>query len=218
MAEPPLAVDVSFPRRRRGWSIRLSSESPRVGVSGPSGAGKTTLLRVLAGLEPTATGRVVAGGRVLQDTTTGLFVPPWERRAGWVPQEATLLPHRSVRANLAWSEPGAAEVEELAERLGLAPLLGRRPRHLSGGERQRVALGRALLARPRLLLLDEPFSALDPELRETVVGVVRRYAETPGRVLVLASHDLDRLDSARVETRLVVGRRGSAEGGRLSES
>ena len=189
MAEPTLDVDVHFPRRAWGWAVRLTADTPRVGVVGPSGAGKSTLLRVLAGLEPTAAGRVVVGGRVLQDTSDGRFVPPWERRVGWLPQEATLLPHRSVRANLAWSGADSADVEEVAASLRISPLLDRRPRHLSGGERQRVALGRALLARPRLLLLDEPFAALDRALREAAIEVVDRRAAAPGVVLVLVSHD-----------------------------
>ena len=193
MPDPPsapgLEVEVVLRRGAYAWSWTLRSDRPAVGVAGPSGAGKTTLLRILAGLERGARGRVVVGGRVLQDTAAGRFVPPWRRAVGWVPQDATLLPHRSVAANLGWSGAPPAEVAELADALRVSHLLRRMPRHLSGGERQRVALARALLARPRLLLLDEPFSALDPELRAEVLEVVRARAAREGGQLVLASHD-----------------------------
>jgi len=181
-----LTLDVTLGKRE--LALALETEARTLAVVGPSGSGKTTLLRVLAGLEPRARGRVEHRRRVLQDTPTGRFVPPWERRLGWVPQEATLLPHRDVRTNLAWSGADGTEVDRLAAALRIEHLLARRPRHLSGGERQRVAVGRALLARPGLLLLDEPFSALDPELRGVVISVVRRHLTELDATLVLVSH------------------------------
>ena len=123
------------------------------------------------------------------DSARGFFLEPWERRVGWVPQDDLLFPHLTVRQNLAFAGANTGDVEETAEMISVQPLLERRPRNLSGGERQRVALGRALLARPELLLLDEPFSALDRPLRLDLVRRVQELAERAGIVLVLVSHD-----------------------------
>jgi molybdate transport system ATP-binding protein len=169
--------------------VELRTLRRAVAIVGPSGAGKSTLLRILAGLERRAVGRVEMTGRVLLDSARGFFLEPWERRVGWVPQDDLLFPHLTVRENLGFAGACTSEVEETAEMLSVQPLLERRPRNLSGGERQRVALGRALLAKPDLLLLDEPFSALDRPLRLDLVGRVRDLAERAGIVLVLVSHD-----------------------------
>ena len=167
----------------------LESERRAVAVVGPSGAGKSTLLRVLAGVERRATGRIEVGERTWLDTDRRVFVEPWDRRVGWVPQGDLLFPHLSVRENLGFAAAERAAVEEIADVLSVGPLLDRRPRNLSGGERQRVALGRALLAKPKLLLLDEPFSALDRPLRLDLVRRVRELAEKASMLLVLVSHD-----------------------------
>jgi len=167
----------------------LDTTSAAAAVVGPSGSGKSTILRVLAGVETRASGFVRVGGETWQDSETGVFLPPWERRVGWVPQDALLFPHLSVRENLGYSGATDDDVDEMAGRLYVAELLDRRPRRLSGGEQQRVALGRALLARPRLLLLDEPFSALDRPLRELVAGRVGAFCRDRGVPLVLVSHD-----------------------------
>ncbi len=167
----------------------LESERRAVAVVGPSGAGKSTLLRVLAGVERRAMGRIEVGERTWLDTDRRVFVEPWDRRVGWVPQGDLLFPHLSVRENLGFAGAERAAVEEIADVLSVGPLLDRRPRNLSGGERQRVALGRALLAKPKLLLLDEPFSALDRPLRLDLVRRVRELAEKASMLLVLVSHD-----------------------------
>lgn len=169
--------------------LDFATESRAVAVVGPSGAGKSTLLRVLAGLERRVEGRVEVDGEVWLDTSAGTFVPPWRRRVGWVPQDALLFPHLDVAGNLAYGGGAAPEVERVAELLGVGHLLDRRPRNLSGGERQRVALGRALLSNPRLLLLDEPLSALDRPLRQETARRVRERVERAGIPLVLVSHD-----------------------------
>ena len=160
-----------------------------VALMGPSGSGKSTLLRALAGLEPRAEGRVNLGDEIWLDSDSGVNMPTWERRVGWVPQDTLLFPHLSLRENLAYAGSGPAEVEKMAESLFLSDLLDRRPRFLSGGERQRVALGRALLSAPRVLLLDEPFSALDRPLRSEVAAMVRAFARDNGTPIVLVSHD-----------------------------
>lgn len=184
-----LRLNVRVPLAARPLEVALDTRARSVAIVGPSGAGKSTLLRVLAGVEARARGEVVVNGITWLDRQRGPVVPPWERRVGWVPQEILLFPHLSVRENLAYAGAEAADVVATAETLQVADLLERRPRRLSGGERQRVALGRALLSEPRLLLLDEPFSALDRSLRDQLSGTVRRVADERGIPLVLVSHD-----------------------------
>jgi molybdate transport system ATP-binding protein len=161
-------------------------------VVGPSGAGKTSLLEAIAGLRR-AEGRIAVGGEVLQDSAAGVFLPPERRRLGYVPQDGALFPHLSVLRNLTFGRPSArpktdADLDALVGLLDLEALLARHPRHLSGGERRRVALGRALLAHPRLLLLDEPTAGLDPvRARKALAGIRRVHAEL-GVPLLLVTH------------------------------
>lgn len=169
--------------------VDLDTNSPAVAIVGPSGAGKSTLLRVLAGLEHRAEGRLEVDGEIWLDTRAGRFLPPWRRRVGWVPQDALLFPHLDVERNLAYGGGTPDEVREVSNLLEVSDLLDRRPRNLSGGERQRVALGRALLARPRLLLLDEPLAALDRPLRLETARRLRDRVRAAGMPLVLVSHD-----------------------------
>lgn len=186
---PVLELDARIPLGTRELKIQLQTRARSVAVFGPSGGGKSTLLRTLAGVEGRARGRVVVMGTVWMDTGSDLFVRPWERGVGWVPQDYLLFPHLTVRENLAYGGAREADVREVAESLLVDQLLDRRPRRLSGGEQQRVALGRALVREPRVLLLDEPFSALDRPLRNRVGEVVRSYVEDRGIPLVLVSHD-----------------------------
>ncbi|HTQ79510.1 MAG TPA: ATP-binding cassette domain-containing protein [Thermoanaerobaculia bacterium] len=178
---------------RQGESFALSVAA-RLGettaVLGPSGAGKTTLLEALAGLRRSR-GRIAIGGTVLQDTAAGVFLPPERRHLGYVPQEGALFPHLSVLRNLTFGGGGRGEPEtsSLVRSLDLEPLLSRYPRHLSGGERRRVALARALLARPRLLLLDEPTAGLDPlRARKALAGILKVRREL-GVPLLVVTHD-----------------------------
>ncbi len=144
-------------------------------VFGPSGAGKTSLLEAVAGLRRPESGRIVLSGRVLDDAAAGVRVPPRQRAVGYVTQDDSLFPHLSVAGNLRYGAGrGAARKaslgeDRIVETLGLAALLDRSPATLSGGERRRVALGRALLSAPEILLLDEPLSGLDRPLKERVL-------------------------------------------------
>lgn len=178
-AEPWLAAALHV----RDVRIDLATDAPVVCVDGPSGAGKSTLLRVIAGIEPRAVGRLRVFG---EDWLGERAVPAWRRGVGWVPQDGHLFPHRSVRENLGYAGRGVDP--EVVEWLGLGGLLDRAPRNLSGGERQRVALGRALCASPRLLLLDEPFAALDPDRRARVADRTAAWCRVREVRVVLVSH------------------------------
>ena len=144
-------------------------------VMGPSGAGKTSLLEAVAGLRPRTRGRVVVDGEPLLDDARGVRLPPERRRVGYVPQDAQLFPHLSVRENVLFGARAAGgRVSAVLEVLELTRLMERRPATLSGGERQRVALARALATDPRLLLLDEPLAGLDVALRDRVLPYLLR--------------------------------------------
>ena len=184
-----IEMDVRLPLGARTLAVGFQTQSSAVAVLGPSGSGKTTLIRILAGVERRARGTLVVDGRAWMEES-GAAVPPWERRVGWAPQDVLLFPHLSVRENMAYAagaEP--SDIDEMAELFQITDLLDRRPRKLSGGERQRVAVSRALLARPSLLLLDEPFSALDRPLRDKLSRMVRELLDRRGIPLVLVSHD-----------------------------
>jgi molybdate transport system ATP-binding protein len=191
MAEGTGLLDLDFQVRvgTRNLKVRLRTKAPTVAVFGPSGGGKSTILRILAGVEKRAHGLVRVRGEVWMDTSAGQFLSPWDRSTGWVPQEYRLFPHLRVRENMAFSGASAGEVLEVGRALLVDHLLDRRPRGLSGGEQQRVALGRALLARPKILLLDEPFSALDRPLRNHVAARLRDHVRERGLLLLLVSHD-----------------------------
>jgi iron(III) transport system ATP-binding protein len=160
---------------------------------GPSGGGKTTVLRCIAGFEAVQEGEIRLAGRIVSGR--GVMVPPERRRVGMVFQDYALFPHLPVAANIAFGlhvsprEERAARVRELAELVGLAAALDKYPHEISGGQQQRVALARALAPRPELLLLDEPFSNLDIDLRERLSLEVREIIKASGATAVLVTHD-----------------------------
>lgn len=162
-------------------------------VLGPSGSGKTTLLRCIAGFETPDEGTISLGDRVL--AAPGRMVPPYDRGIGIVPQEGALFPHLSVARNIAFGiieqprEKRRARVNELLELVGLQGMHERRPHQLSGGQQQRVALARALAPEPQLVLLDEPFSALDAQLRVELREEVRELLRRLGTTTLLVTHD-----------------------------
>jgi iron(III) transport system ATP-binding protein len=163
-------------------------------ILGPSGSGKTTLLRLIAGFERCDRGTINLGGKVV-DAAGATWVPSERRRIGYVPQEGSLFPHLTVRKNIGFGLPRGARdggrVDELLELIGMAGLGARYPHQLSGGQQQRVALARALATRPDLVLLDEPFSALDPSLRSGVRADVKRLLSAAGATALLVTHDQD---------------------------
>ena len=167
-----------------------------VALFGRSGAGKTSLVNMIAGLLRPDRGRITAEGRVLFDSAAGIDVPPERRRLGYVFQEGRLFPHLSVHGNLAYGHRRVAPaerrigIEQIVALLGLEGLLGRRPRDLSGGEKQRVALGRALLANPRLLLMDEPLASLDQPRKEEVLPFIERLRDELAIPIVYVSHSM----------------------------
>lgn len=195
-------VQVSVRDRLGGFALDAAFAAPGRGVTalfGPSGCGKTTVLRCVAGLHRPREGRVALAGDVWQDAAG--FRPAHQRPVGYVFQEASLFPHLSVRDNLLFGHRradragGARAAGDLApdEAIGLLalePLLGRSPRHLSGGERQRVAMGRALLSRPTILLMDEPLSALDRASREEILPFLERLHASLAIPVLYVSHDM----------------------------
>jgi len=192
---------------RQGFAldVALESGSRVTGVFGPSGAGKTTLINLIAGLERPDRGRIVisgpsggeAGQRILFDSELEIDVPPHRRRVGVVFQEHRLFPHRSVKGNLLFGRAAGkhhdGEVRAMIDLLELGPLLGRRVTELSGGERQRVAIGRAVLSQPDVLLLDEPLASLDVRLRQQIISSLQRLRDASLIPMLYVSHDLGEL-------------------------
>ncbi len=196
----------SSPRaaNRDGFALDVAFEGLADGVTmlfGPSGCGKSTILAAVAGLLRPQHGRVALGGRVLLDTAAGTWLPPEQRRCGVVFQDARLFPHLSVATNLRYglrrapADATGPGFEEVVALLGLDDLLDRRPARLSGGEKQRVALGRALLSRPALLLMDEPLAALDGGRRAEVLPFLARLRDVARLPILYVTHALDEVDA-----------------------
>lgn len=206
-----LVVDVA---RRQGdfeLACRFQSADRVTGLFGPSGAGKSTLLRVLAGLVRPDQGRVELAGRCLFDSARGIDVPAHRRRIGFVFQQARLFAHLNVRHNLRYGAWFARErarpvsFSQVVDMLDIGPLLDRRVAGLSGGEQQRIALGRALLSAPQLLLLDEPLASLDVARRDEVLPYLDRLSRDTELPIVFVTHQLDEL--LRLASRHVVALR-----------
>lgn len=182
-------VDVAVRRGDRDLAAAFAAGEGVTALVGPSGAGKTSLLHMIAGLLTPARGHVRVRGRTLFDVGARIDLPPERRRAGYVFQDARLFPHRRVRANLLYGAPDADELPAVAGTLDIAHLLDRWPRTLSGGEARRVAIGRALLARPDFLLLDEPLVSLDPPRREEAMRAIERVRDVVRLPMLLVTHD-----------------------------
>jgi len=187
--------DVTF----SSFHLTVNTTLPAQGITavfGPSGCGKTTLLRCLAGLERSPTGTMVLENDVWQDEIQGLFLPLSQRPVGYVFQEPRLFPHLNIRSNLLYgwkrTPPEARKIslDHVVQILDLGPLLHRYPNRLSGGEQQRVAIGRALLTSPRLLLMDEPLSSLDMQRKREILPFIQRLDSEFHIPIIYVSHDL----------------------------
>jgi molybdate transport system ATP-binding protein len=197
-------IRASFQGRLGAFALDATFSVPDQGVTvlfGPSGSGKTTILRCLAGLAR-LNGRLEVSGEVWQDADR--FVPPYRRRVGYVFQDAALFDHLSVRGNLLYGRKRAGlgpdgTFEHVVKLLGLSGLLERAVDKLSGGERQRVAIGRALLAAPRLLLMDEPLAGLDGDRKAEVIPYLEAMKREAGAPIVYVTHDV--AESARLGDR-----------------
>lgn len=203
-----LEVDI---RRRLGafqLDARFTAGAGLTALFGRSGAGKTSIVQIVAGLTRPDEGRVAVGEHVLVDRARGIWVPSWRRQIGMVFQEARLFPHLSVAQNLHYGrwvrrQPDAPqETARIVAMLGLGDLLDRKPGRLSGGEMQRVAIGRALLSRPRLLIMDEPLAALDDQRKQEILPYLERLRDEAGLPIVYISHSVPEV--ARLATTIVL--------------
>jgi len=205
-----MSFEIDVERRLGERTIRAGFTAPGglTALFGPSGAGKTSVLNMVAGLLRPDRGRVVVGGEVLFDSEAGVDVPVRRRRAGYVFQDGRLFPHRRVRDNLLYGWKQAQDearwmtLDQASDFLGIGHLLDRWPRTLSGGEAQRVAIGRALLSAPRVLLMDEPLSSLDAARREEIMQVIERLRDELKLPILYVSHDraeVERLASQVIE-------------------
>lgn len=196
--------------------LDLKVEGSIVAVFGPSGAGKTSLLDLVAGLRKDSSGRITLDDTVLQDDQQSLFVPPRLRHIGYVSQSESLFPHLSVRGNVTYGiRPGNgrtndAELDHIVEILEIGTLLDRGIQNLSGGEKQRVAMARALVAGPRLLLLDEPLSGLDAALKEKVLGYLRTIRDEFSVPMLYVTHHAEEI--VALADRVLVLHRGEVTG------
>lgn len=197
-----MSLEVSAETRLGDFALDASfkSVSRVTAIFGPSGSGKTSVLNIIAGLLRPQRGHVAVDGAVLLDTDTGIFLPPHRRRIGYVFQDGRLFPHLSVKGNLlygrAFARPARehASFEEVIDLLDLGALLRRGTTALSGGEKQRVAIGRALLSSPQLLLLDEPLSSLDERRKGEVMPFLERLRDQARMPIVYVSHVLSEIE------------------------
>jgi len=194
----------------------FASEGGVTALFGPSGTGKTSIINMIAGLLTPDRGHIVLDDEVLFDHAKRIDVPAWKRRIGTVFQEGRLFPHLSIRHNLdygRWMSGHAADPKAFAhvvELLDIGHLLDRRPGRLSGGERQRVAFGRALLMRPRLLLLDEPLASLDAARKQEILPYLERLRDDARVPMIYVSHDA-------AEVKRIANRVARLDGGRVAD-
>lgn len=207
-----LRVDVEKQLGEFSLSASFASEGRVTGLFGASGAGKSSLINMIAGLLRPDRGTIVIDGETVDDTAAGIHVPTWRRRIGYVFQDARLFPHLNVAQNLDYGRrmnrltADPAQHTRVVDLLDIGALLDRRPGKLSGGERQRVALGRALLSKPRLLLLDEPLGALDEARKLEILPYLVRLRDEANVPMVYVSHDVAEL--RQLATQIVMLRQG----------
>jgi molybdate transport system ATP-binding protein len=211
-----LDIDIDHARGTFHLAARFAAQPGVTALFGHSGSGKTTLVNIVGGLIRPDRGRIAVDGQVLVDTERRTFVPKHRRRIGYVFQDSRLFPHLDVRQNLLygrWFAKGsggaAGDLASVIELLGIGGLLGRRPDSLSGGEKQRVAIGRALLARPRLLLMDEPLASLDEARRAEILPYIERLRDGAGVPILYVSHSI--AEVARLATTVVILTKGRVD-------
>jgi molybdate transport system ATP-binding protein len=215
MGNEMLAVEVEKRLGDFRLDVRFKTETGVTALFGPSGAGKTTLVNMISGLIKPDRGKIVLGDKVLFDDAARIDLPVHRRHIGYVFQEGRLFPHLSVRRNLDYGRrmrslaPDPAQLARIVSLLDIDHLLDRRPGRLSGGERQRVAIGRALLMRPGLLLLDEPLASLDPARKREILPYLERLRDEVGIPMVYVSHQAAEL--RRIATAVVRLNRGRVE-------
>jgi len=214
-----LKVDVVKKLGDFSVEVKFTSAGRVTGLFGSSGAGKTSLINMIAGLLKPDRGTIAIDDDVLDDTAAGIHVPSYRRRIGYVFQEARLFPHLDVTQNLHYGRRmngvayDAADLDRIVNLLDIGHLLARRIGQLSGGERQRVALGRALLMRPRLLLLDEPLGSLDAARKAEILPYLVRLRDEGGVPMVYVTHDPNELRRLEAEVVMLQGGRVVAFGG-----
>lgn len=191
-----LSLDITMRAGSLTIEAKADLHGPATAFTGPSGAGKTSLLHVIAGLRRPERGTIAFNGETWCNSTSGLFVPAHKRRIGYVFQEGRLFPHFSVRRNLRYArwfrrKQDDIRFHDVVELLGIDHLLSRRTYNLSGGEQQRVAIGRALLASPQLLLMDEPLAALDAERRAEILPYIQRLRDHFALPMIYVSHSME---------------------------
>lgn len=191
-------IDIDIEQRLGAFhlDVRFAAEAPIVGLFGRSGAGKSTVINAIAGITKPSRGSIRINDLFLFDSTKGIDLPPEQRRIGYVFQDALLFPHLDVESNLLYGQRLRSiderfiESARVIELLGLGTLLRRKPKALSGGEKQRVAIGRALLAQPRILLMDEPLAALDVPRRGEILDYIERLRDELHIPIVYVSHSV----------------------------
>ena len=214
-----LRVDVSKKLGEFTLDAAFTSEGRVTGLFGASGAGKSSLINMIAGLVTPDRGVIAVDGEMLDDTASRIHVPAYRRRIGYVFQDARLFPHLNVRQNLDYGRrmnrlsDDPAQRSRVVDLLDIGALLDRRPGKLSGGERQRVAFGRALLSKPRLLLLDEPLGALDEDRKREILPYLVRLRDEAGIPMVYVSHDAAELRQLATRIVMLKGGRITAFGG-----
>ena len=194
-------IEVDVERRLGSFhlAVRFSAQAPILGLFGRSGSGKTSVINAIAGIVRPARGTIRINDACLFDAAKGIDVPPDKRRVGYVFQDALLFPHMDVEANLLYGQrrhaPADRFIDEarVVELLGLRALLKRRPASLSGGEKQRVAIGRALLAQPRILLMDEPLTSLDIPRKTEILDYIERLRDELRIPIVYVSHSVEEI-------------------------
>lgn len=218
MSRVYLQADIEHTLGALSLRISCALSAPWTVLFGPSGAGKTSMLRVLGGLIKPEHGRVILNGRTLLETANGVWVSPAERTIGFVTQQPALFPHMDVTANVAFGLSGlsnrasAERVEEMLQLFHAGHLSRRRPADLSGGEKQRVALARALAPEPRMLLLDEPFTGLDADLKASILEQLTAWLAVRKIPALYVSHEVAEAFQTSADVMVIEGGQIQAHG------